>query len=184
MLLDIFKFAIRGDSDDSLRQYVTGIGWHDDFLYINIHNLMILTGKSKAGINGTLSELGYNTMRIAGKLRDLFYLKFPMISQNSLEFKQWTVRQPTNKEVLDGKTTEEVIVKEEPEKKESGLEEILFIDHSKCEFGCTCGCTCQRADALTFPPPIRIPCKCITEYERDGIAGDCPCASQFLSTIV
>jgi hypothetical protein len=93
VLIDLIKrFVNRDDVDDKKRSYVCGIAWIGDSIAVNTRNLMTLTSKCKAGVNGLFQLMGYGTVPAASGTATAFLKYFPALKDNYQELRQWTIR--------------------------------------------------------------------------------------------
>jgi hypothetical protein len=92
-LIELIKsFVARDEVDEKKRAYVCGIAWIGDSIAVNTRNMMILTSKCKAGINGLFQSMGYGTIPAGSGNATAFVKYFPNLRDNYSEIRQWTIR--------------------------------------------------------------------------------------------
>lgn len=104
----IRSFIERNDADDWKRSLVCGVIFLNcesgnysqtnilsPAVAINIQQLRILLGKCKSSINGSLQQLGYQSLPASpiGKLYEEVIRKVPYFQQDLVELKKWTFRE-------------------------------------------------------------------------------------------
>jgi hypothetical protein len=88
-LSDIRQFVMRPDADIANRGCVCGIFWGENAIAVNIQQLRLLTGRSKASLNGLFAKLNYETLSSDHEAANSIMAVFPPVVGN----RQWTVRQ-------------------------------------------------------------------------------------------
>ena len=85
-------FVFHEEADIWKRSLVCGICWLDGALAINTHQLRLLLAKCKSSINAMFQNIGYMTVptnsEYAGSLSNFF----PIIKDNFVELRKWTIR--------------------------------------------------------------------------------------------
>lgn len=109
----IKNFCIRNDEDDWKRCLVCGVIWindnntkkdfsfginqnnsidNEEFISINIRQLIVILGKSKSSINGALVKMGFVTIPTKGENQELLYNAMPYFKGRYFEMRNWTIR--------------------------------------------------------------------------------------------
>ena len=89
----IKRFCCRGDGEDWRRFLVCGICWLPEGIAINTRQLRILIFKCKSSINGSLHKMGFNVNLGRTEAANALIMAIPMLKDNTIELRQWTVRQ-------------------------------------------------------------------------------------------
>ena len=87
------RFCCRGDGEDWRRFLVCGVCWLPEGIAINTRQLRILIYKCKSSINGSLHKMGFNVNLGRTEAANALIMAIPMLKDNTLELRQWTVRQ-------------------------------------------------------------------------------------------
>ena len=114
----IKEFVVKNDSDDWKRSFATGVIFLENSIAINIKQLIVLMGKCKSSINGSLHQLGYIARPASKETDEQLVLSIPIFSKDRRELKKWTIRQKRNARRRNAhKVVKEEIQNEEDDQK-------------------------------------------------------------------
>ena len=126
----IKEYVVRNDDDDWKRSFAAGVIFLDNYIAINIKQLILLMGKCKSSINGSLHQLGYIARPASKETDENLINSFPIFSKDRRELKKWTIRQKKSsrrkqlKQLQEHKIEEKIMENEEPLVDEPKQEEI------------------------------------------------------------
>ncbi|KAH0792619.1 potassium/sodium hyperpolarization-activated cyclic nucleotide-gated channel 1 [Histomonas meleagridis] len=110
-------FVYHDEADIWKRSLVCGICWIDNALAINTHQLRLLLAKCKSSINAMFQNIGYMTVptnsEYAGNLSNFF----PIIKDNFVELRKWTIRlmqNPNAAAIKKGQITNHINIQNYP----------------------------------------------------------------------
>ena len=66
--------------------------FNEEFISINIRQLIVILGKSKSSINGALVKMGFVTIPTKGENQELLYNAMPYFKGRYFEMRNWTIR--------------------------------------------------------------------------------------------
>ena len=92
-LTTIRNYVNSKESEKWKRSIVCGVFFVNHGLAINIQQLMILMGKCKSSINGSLQQLGYATQPTGTRIESYLLETIPFFHENMHQIKKWTIRQ-------------------------------------------------------------------------------------------
>ena len=112
--LKIIKdYVVKNDEDDWKRSFATGVIFLDNYIAINIKQLILLMGKCKSSINGSLHQLGYIARPASKETDENLINSIPIFSKERRELKKWTIRQKKSSRRKQAKQIREKKIEEE-----------------------------------------------------------------------
>lgn len=163
--LDLIRnYVQKGNDDDWKRSFACGIFFFENNIAISIKQLMLLLGKCKSSINGSLHQLGYIARPTSKETDENLVNNIPIFQKDRSELKKWTIRQkkPSRKRNTH-KAKEEECVEEEPQ--EDVQESPVELVKSSIEPAFTTTADdIWKATTNTFPIPIKFRYKMFSTY--------------------
>ena len=162
----IRDYVQKGNDDDWKRSFACGIIFFENSIAISIKQLMLLLGKCKSSINGSLHQLGYVARPASKETDENLINNIPIFKKDRSELKKWTIRQkrPSRKRSLQKVKEEEDDEEQEQEQEEIQESKIELVKSSiEPTFTATAD-DIWKATTSTFPIPIKFRYKMFSTY--------------------
>lgn len=153
----IKEYVVKHDENDWKRSFATGVIFMENSIAINIKQLILLMGKCKSSINGSLHQLGYIARPASKETDEQIVLTIPIFSRDRRELKKWTIRQKRNarrRQISKPKT--------EPEQQPEEPEPIPVEKHEEPIIAKTVEDVWSRT--INFPVPAKFRYKMLNSY--------------------
>ncbi|EAY01712.1 hypothetical protein TVAG_317010 [Trichomonas vaginalis G3] len=120
----IKEYVVKHDENDWKRSFATGVIFLENSIAINIKQLILLMGKCKSSINGSLHQLGYIARPASKETDEQIILSIPIFNRDRRELKKWTIRQKRNaRRRQNAKPKSPIETEPTPEEPETVVEE-------------------------------------------------------------